>query len=84
MSIFKDDETDVLVIGAGVAGLRAAGILHEAGIRVVLIEASNRLGGRVNTHPEFGDLGAPRIFMELKVMSHMILPTFRSTMTTFK
>lgn len=52
------EQIDVLVLGGGVAGLRAAGILHQAGIRVVLLEASDRLGGRVNTHPEFGDLGA--------------------------
>jgi squalene-associated FAD-dependent desaturase len=37
---------DVVVIGAGVAGLAAATRLAEAGRRVVVIEESPRLGGR--------------------------------------
>ncbi|MBV8881296.1 MAG: FAD-dependent oxidoreductase [Planctomycetaceae bacterium] len=40
---------DVLVIGAGAAGLSAARDLSLAGCRVTLIEARNRLGGRVHT-----------------------------------
>jgi monoamine oxidase len=45
-------EPDVLIIGAGVAGLAAAGMLSRAGIRVLVLEARNRLGGRVLTvHP---------------------------------
>jgi monoamine oxidase len=40
---------EVLVIGAGVAGLAAAACLTLAGRRVVLIEARDRIGGRVHT-----------------------------------
>jgi monoamine oxidase len=40
---------DVIVIGAGVAGLAAAGSLVDAGRRVTLLEARGRLGGRVHT-----------------------------------
>jgi monoamine oxidase len=40
---------DVVVIGAGVAGLAAARRLHEAGVRVVVLEARSRIGGRVFT-----------------------------------
>ena len=40
---------DVLVIGAGVAGLAASSHLTLAGRRVVLIEARDRIGGRVHT-----------------------------------
>jgi monoamine oxidase len=37
------------VLGGGVAGLHAAGLLAERGTRVVLLEARDRLGGRVHT-----------------------------------
>ncbi|HET7187706.1 MAG TPA: NAD(P)/FAD-dependent oxidoreductase [Gemmatimonadaceae bacterium] len=40
---------DVVVIGAGVAGLAAARRLHEQGMRVILLEARDRIGGRVFT-----------------------------------
>ncbi len=38
-------ETDILVIGAGAAGLTAALAAHEQGADVVLIEKNDRLGG---------------------------------------
>jgi monoamine oxidase len=40
-------ETDVVVIGAGAAGLAAARKLAERSVRVVLLEARDRVGGRV-------------------------------------
>lgn len=43
------DETDVLVIGAGAAGLAAARDLSGAGLRVRVLEARGRIGGRVHT-----------------------------------
>ena len=42
----------VIVIGAGAAGLAAARDLSRAGCEVVVIEARNRIGGRVFTLPE--------------------------------
>ncbi|HTJ29235.1 MAG TPA: NAD(P)/FAD-dependent oxidoreductase [Acidobacteriaceae bacterium] len=42
-------ETEILVIGAGVAGLTAVRALAEAGRAVLVIEARNRLGGRIFT-----------------------------------
>src|SRR5436305_4964632 len=45
-------QPDVLIIGAGVAGLAAAGKLYQAGVRVFVLEARDRIGGRVLTiHP---------------------------------
>ncbi|HEX2074927.1 MAG TPA: NAD(P)/FAD-dependent oxidoreductase [Geodermatophilus sp.] len=43
------DEPDVIVIGAGLAGLTAARELGHAGRRVLLLEARDRLGGRAYT-----------------------------------
>ena len=42
-------ETDVVVVGAGLAGLTAAELLITAGLRVVVLEAGRRVGGRVRT-----------------------------------
>ncbi len=40
---------EVLVIGAGVAGLAAAESLSAAGVKVRILEAKNRIGGRIHT-----------------------------------
>ena len=55
------DQVDTVVIGAGVAGLTAARLLARAGRRVVMLEARERVGGRVWTDRGDGlvtDLGA--------------------------
>lgn len=41
--------TDVLIIGGGIAGLTAAKNLQKRGLSVKIIEASDRIGGRVKT-----------------------------------
>lgn len=47
---------EVAIIGGGLAGLYAARLLQEAGVNYVLIEARDRLGGRIFT---VDDLGSP-------------------------
>ncbi|MGA9470816.1 MAG: NAD(P)/FAD-dependent oxidoreductase [Terriglobales bacterium] len=46
----KNDNPSVIVIGAGVAGLAAAARLAESGVSVTILEARDRIGGRVFTH----------------------------------
>src|ERR1043165_3603798 len=47
---------EVIIIGAGAAGLNAARILSRNGCSVEILEARNRLGGRILTHRD-GKLG---------------------------
>lgn len=44
-----DREPDVIVIGAGLSGLHAARLLEDAGLKVWVLEADVRVGGRVRT-----------------------------------
>ena len=47
-------QTQVAIIGGGLAGLHAAHLLHRAGISFQLFEARDRLGGRILTVDEAG------------------------------
>ena len=47
-------DCDILVIGAGAAGLSCAQTLGRAGKRVIVLEADDRIGGRVRTSRERG------------------------------
>jgi len=44
-----DLDADVIVVGAGVAGLEAASRLARARLRVIVLEARPRTGGRIDT-----------------------------------
>ena len=47
---------DVIIVGAGLAGLSAAVHLHRQGRKVLLLEASDRAGGRIKTDSHEGFL----------------------------
>ncbi|WP_235832792.1 flavin monoamine oxidase family protein [Gottfriedia acidiceleris] len=57
----------ITIIGAGISGLVASSLLKEAGHQITIIEANNRIGGRIYTKREpfinnqYIDLGAMRI-----------------------
>src|SRR5271165_3201942 len=49
---YRVTDTDIVIIGAGLAGLGAAAALRSTGKRAVILEASARVGGRAWTnHP---------------------------------
>ena len=56
---------EVVVLGAGAAGLAAARVLAEAGLRVALLEARDRIGGRIFTDHVTLENSAEPVSMEL-------------------
>src|SRR4051812_6558578 len=53
----SDPTTDVLILGAGAAGLAAAARLTQVGRRVAIVEARSRIGGRIDTRHDFERAG---------------------------
>lgn len=59
--MIKNKQAPIIVIGAGIAGLTAASELQKQGKSVVVLEARDRLGGRIFSQKighEVYDLGA--------------------------
>ena len=48
----RQGRSPILVVGAGIAGLTAAYRLRQGGVRADIIEATNRVGGRIRTIPK--------------------------------
>lgn len=46
----------VVVVGAGISGLGAAVALRKAGFEIIVVEARNRIGGRIHTSTRWPDL----------------------------
>ncbi|XP_067393734.1 L-amino-acid oxidase-like [Emydura macquarii macquarii] len=65
----------VVIIGAGVSGLTAAKLLKDAGCKVLILEASDHLGGRIVTHREqdwYMELGAMRLPRNHRIVREFI------------
>ncbi|RMF79803.1 MAG: FAD-dependent oxidoreductase [Chloroflexi bacterium] len=65
-----------IIIGAGAAGLAAARTLYDAGRRIRILEARDRIGGRIHTDYDFAsvplELGAEFIHGE-HAMTHQLV-----------
>jgi monoamine oxidase len=70
---------DTIIIGAGAAGLAAGRMLHDAGKKVFILEAQDRVGGRIHSDYFFGDvlieLGAEFIHGE-NAATHRLLQDY--------
>ncbi|MEM7054473.1 MAG: FAD-dependent oxidoreductase [Pseudomonadota bacterium] len=66
-------QTDIVVIGGGMAGLSAASRLHQCGVEVRLIEAQARVGGRVysekDDHGQPIELGAQAFNRDMRILA---------------
>ncbi len=60
------DLYDVIVVGAGLTGALVASTLAEEGLQVVVLEATQALGGTVRRQPSLALLGTPEPFAELQ------------------
>lgn len=43
------EHADVVIIGGGISGLNSAVLLQRRGMKVIVLEANNRVGGRIQT-----------------------------------
>ena len=69
-------KTNIIIIGAGLTGLTLAYYLKQHHINVILVEARDRLGGRIYTKESFGnapiELGATWISTEHKLLLDLV------------
>jgi phytoene dehydrogenase-like protein len=49
--VIDPNKPHIGIVGAGISGLRCADVLLTHGFQVTILEARNRIGGRVNSLP---------------------------------
>ena len=69
----------VIVIGAGAAGLAAAERLVEAGCEVTILEASDRVGGRIRHLEGFADFNVELGAEEIHGLENCLVPLVEAT-----
>ena len=74
---------DVIVVGAGMAGMAAAYELRRVGHNVTILEAQDRVGGRVRTY-DHKDGFKKGLFVDGKLPIHFILPANLCRITTMQ
>ncbi len=80
-------DCDVIIVGAGLSGLACASLLHKAGLNTIILEANDRIGGRIHSIRQQGtntvaaDLGPTWVWPEYqpvvsKWLKHLNINTF--------
>lgn len=91
--------SSVIVVGAGLAGLNCAQILSKSGFEVTVLEASERIGGRVKSdyidgftcdhgfqviNPKYSELQRTGVVTQIaRGLRSTKLPTFAQTPESF-
>ena len=74
--IENEFQGNVIIVGAGASGLAAAKKLEEEGISYQILEATDKLGGRIQKNENFADfpidLGAEWIHEDKSILNYLI------------
>lgn len=74
---------EVVVVGAGAAGIGAARSLHQAGITTVLLEARERIGGRAWSVELPAQASSPRTTVVMELGANWLQQGERNTLAPF-